>query len=282
MASPFEQTKTFRLWENPGMAIGCVVVLAILLTAVFAPLLVTHDPFRNDLSLILEPPGKGHLLGTDQYGRDIFSRIIWGTRESMKIGWASILIGGVLGVFLGLLSGYLGGLTDDLIMRGVNLLLSFPVIIVAIIVVGVVGSGSGGVIAALAIGLTPIFARVVRGQTLSLKQNTYVEAAKALGAGNLRILVYHILLNISGPIIVLVTLYLPLAILAESSLSFLGIGVSPDTPTWGRIIADGRAYIQSAPWICLFPGLALTITSVFFNILGDKLRDELDPKLRVR
>jgi peptide/nickel transport system permease protein len=176
----------------------------------------------------------------------------------------------------------MGGIIDDLIMRLINLLLSFPVIIVAIMIVGIVGTGSLGVIVALGIGLTPIFARVVRGQVLSVKQNTYIDAARSLGASTLRIIVYHILINISGPIIVLVTLYLPIAILAESSLSFLGIGVSPDTPTWGRIIADGRAYIQSAPWICIFPGLALTITSICFNILGDGIRDEFDPKLKVR
>jgi peptide/nickel transport system permease protein len=274
--------KKMKFWDNPMITLGFIFVLIVLTVAVIAPLLVTHDPFQNNLTLLLEPPCQEHLMGTDQYGRDIYSRVIWGTRESMKIGLLSILIGASLGIFIGLISGYLGGVTDDLLVRAVNLLLSFPVIIVAIIIVGIVGSGSTGVIAALGIGITPIFARVVRGQVLSIKQNIYVEAAKALGAGNFRIIVYHILLNISGPIIVLVTLYLPLAILAESSLSFLGIGVSPDTPTWGRIIADGRAYIQSAPWICLFPGLALTVTSIFFNVLGDSLRDEFDPKLKVR
>lgn len=274
--------KKMKFWDNPMITLGFIFVLIVLIVAVIAPLLVTHDPFQNNLTLLLEPPCQEHLMGTDQYGRDIYSRVIWGTRESMKIGLLSILIGASLGIFIGLISGYLGGVTDDLLVRAVNLLLSFPVIIVAIIIVGIVGSGSTGVIAALGIGITPIFARVVRGQVLSIKQNIYVEAAKALGAGNFRIIVYHILLNISGPIIVLVTLYLPLAILAESSLSFLGIGVSPDTPTWGRIIADGRAYIQSAPWICLFPGLVLTVTSIFFNVLGDSLRDEFDPKLKVR
>lgn len=257
-------------------------VIFVLIIAIFAPFIVTHDPFQNNLERLLESPTREYIMGTDQYGRDIFSRVIWGTRESLKIGLLSIFIGGCCGIFLGLLSGYVGGLMDDLSMRVINLLLSFPVIIVAIIIVGVVGTGSTGVIIALGIGITPIFARVVRGQVLSIKQNTYVEAARALGAGNMRIILNHILINISGPIIVLVTLYLPLAILAESSLSFLGIGVSPDVPTWGRIIADGRAYIQSSPWVCLFPGLALTITSISFNILGDGLRDEFDPKLRVR
>ena len=274
--------KKIKIWRNPMISVSLGFVIFVLIVAIFAPFVVIHDPFQNNLDLLLVSPNKEYIMGTDQYGRDIFSRVIWGTRESLKIGLLSILIGASCGIFLGLISGYVGGLADDLLTRMVNLLLSFPVIIVAIIVVGIVGAGSTGVIVALGIGITPIFARIVRGQVLTIKQNTYVEAARALGAGNMRIIIFHILINISGPIIVLVTIYLPLAILAESSLSFLGIGVSPDTPTWGRIIADGRAYIQSAPWICLFPGLALIITSISFNVLGDGLRDELDPKLRVR
>lgn len=271
-----------KMWRNPMVSVGLTCVAIVILVALFAGTLVTQDPFKNNLDKMLMPPSKGHFLGTDQYGRDSLSRVIWGTRESLKIGLLSISVGAFFGIFFGLLSGYKGGITDDIIMRLVNLLLSFPVIIIAIIVVGIVGTGSLGVIVALGIAITPIFARVVRGQVLSIKQNTYIDAARALGASTLRIIVNHILINISGPIIVLVTLYLPLAILAESSLSFLGIGVSPDTPTWGRIIADGRAYIQSAPWISLFPGLVLTITSICFNILGDGIRDEFDPKLKLR
>lgn len=276
------KTIQLKMWRNPMVSVGLTCVAIVILVALFAGTLVTQDPFKNNLDKMLMPPSKGHFLGTDQYGRDSLSRVIWGTRESLKIGLLSISVGAFFGIFFGLLSGYKGGITDDIIMRLVNLLLSFPVIIIAIIVVGIVGTGSLGVIVALGIAITPIFARVVRGQVLSIKQNTYVDAARALGASTLRIIIHHILINISGPIIVLVTLYLPLAILAESSLSFLGIGVSPDTPTWGRIIADGRAYIQSAPWVSLFPGLALTITSICFNILGDGIRDEFDPKLKLR
>ncbi|MBI4278219.1 MAG: ABC transporter permease [Armatimonadetes bacterium] len=270
-----------RLRRSRLAAGGLVVVTLVVLTALFAPWLSPFDPFKHDTTRLLEPPARPRIFGTDQYGRDVFSRVVWGSRFSLQVGASALVLGGVFGILIGLVSGYFGRAVDHILSRVIDTTMSFPSIIVAIAIVGVLRGGTQSIIIALGFAIMPRFARVVRSQVLTLKVRDYVDAARAVGAGHLRILARHLLPNSLSPIIVLATLYLPYAILVESSLSFLGIGVSPDTPTWGRIIADGREYLQVAPWVSTLPGIAITLTSIGFNLLGDGLRDILDPRLRV-
>lgn len=269
-----------RLRKNPSVAVGTFLLVFVVLSAVFTSQIATHDPIRNNLSDQFRPPSAGFLMGTDQYGRDVFSRVVWGARTSLLIGVATIGLGGTIGTALGLFAGYSKGVVHELLGRAIDVLMSFPTVLVALVIVGVAGGSNTSVVVAIAIGLVPRFARVVRGQVLQLRTNEYIIAAQAMGAGTPRILFLHILRNAIGPILVLATLYLPYAILVEATLTFLGVGVSPEQPTWGRIIADGRSYLQIAWWISVFPGFAIMLTVMGFNLLGDGLRDVLDPKLR--
>lgn len=269
-----------RLIRHRLAMIGLVVVVVCVLVTVFSNPLTPRNPVAHDLAQQLASPTASAPLGTDQYGRDVLSRVVWGTRNSMSVAVLSLSIGTVVGVSLGLVGGYYGGLIDAIVVRLIDALMSFPLILLAIFAVSILGFGTANVIIALGVSLSPRFARIVRSQVLSLLTRDFVEAARALGAGPLRIMLRHILVNTLGPIIVMVTLYLPYAILVESSLSFLGIGVSPDTPTWGRIIADGSSYLEIAPWISIAPGVAIALTAMGFNLLGDGLRDVLDPRLR--
>jgi len=281
-ATPVRQRATLivRVLRHRSALVGLVIVLASVGAAVLAPLLATHNPFAHNLERQLAAPAPAGLLGTDHFGRDVFSRVIWGSRNSLFVALLSLSIGASAGIVLGLVSGYFGGLTDAVIVRLVDALMSFPLVLLAIFAVSILGFGTANVVVALGISLSPRFARVVRSQVLTLMARDFVEAARALGAGHVRIMLRHILINALSPIIVMITLYLPYTILVESSLSFLGIGVSPDTPTWGRIIADGAQYLEIAPWISVSPGLAIALTVMGFNLLGDGLRDVLDPKLR--
>jgi ABC-type dipeptide/oligopeptide/nickel transport system permease subunit len=269
-----------RVLRHRSALVGLVVVVASVGVAMLAPGLATHDPFAHNLERQLAGPGRTALLGTDHFGRDVYSRVVWGARNSLLVAVVSLFIGATAGVLLGLVGGYFGGLVDSTIVRLVDALMSFPLILLAIFAVSILGFGTANVVVALGISLSPRFARVVRSQVLALMARDFVEAARAVGAGHVRIMLRHVLVNALSPIIVMVTLYLPYTILVESSLSFLGIGVSPDTPTWGRIIADGAQYLQIAPWISVSPGLAIALTAMGFNLLGDGLRDVLDPKLR--
>jgi len=268
------------LLRRPPAVAGLVVTVLLVLVAVLAPWLAPRDPLSQDLVSRLQPPSAQHPLGTDNYGRDVLSRLIWGARLSLTVAVMAPALGLSIGTAMGLAAGYFRGWTDLLVMRLVDVLLSFPGILLALAIAAALGSGVGKVVLAIGIATVPQFARVARGSTLSAREAEYVEGARAAGAGHLRIVLRHILPNIAAPLIILTTLRMATAILYEASLSFLGIGVAPPTPTWGGVIADGRNLLRDAPWISMFGGLATMGAVLGFNLLGDGVRDALDPRLR--
>ena len=259
-------------------ALGGVVVVAVVLMAIFAPLLAPYDPLKQDLVGQLAAPNAAHVLGTDNVGRDVLARVIWGTRVSLIAGLASVAIGVVAGCLLGLGAGYWGGRLDDLIMRLMDAVLSFPALVLALALGAVLGAGLGGVLIALGVVYTPAFARLMRGQVLTIRTREYVQAARLLGAPDAWILRRHVLPNAATPIVVQASLSVGFAILAEASLSFLGLGVQPPEPSWGSMINAGRGYLQQAPWIVFGPGAALFVTVLGLNFVGDAVRDALDPR----
>lgn len=248
--------------------------------ALLAPILAPEGYDDQDLFSRLSPPSSQSLMGTDQLGRQISSRIFWGARISLQVGIVAITIGLSGGVILGLISGYYGGKIDRLVMGLMDVLLSFPGLLLALAVVAILGPGLYQVMIAVGITRIPQFARLVRGSTLSIKEKEYVEAQRALGSPDVRILLAHIVPNIVAPVIVYATLSLATALLASAGLSFLGLGAQPPIPDWGGMVSEGRAYLRSAWWIGVYPGAAIMITVLGFNLLGDGLRDALDPKLR--
>ncbi len=254
-------------------------LVLILLSAIFAPYLTTYDPIKRDVANRLSPPSADHWLGTDALGRDIYTRIIYGGRISLKVGFASVLLSLLLGVPLGLLSGYIGGRLDSIIMRLMDLILAFPGIIFAIWLVAMLGPGVNQVILANALFALPEFSRVIRGSVLSFKHEDYVMAGRALGANPYEVMARHILPNVIAPIIIISSLNLSGAILAGASLSFLGLGAPPPQPEWGAMLSDGRPYLRTAWWLAVFPGLMLTLVVLVSNIVGDGLRDALDPRI---
>ncbi len=259
--------------------LGAAVMLLAVLVALLAPLLAPYDPLKQDLGNALARPGRVHLLGTDNVGRDVLSRMIWGTRISLVAGFASVVMAAVAGSLLGLLAGYWGGRADGLVMRLMDAVLSFPPLVLALALGAVLGAGLTGVLIALGVVYTPTFARLMRGQVLTIKAREYVEAARALGAPGWRIAWRHVLPNAAAPIVVQASLSVAFAILAEASLSFLGLGVQPPAASWGSMINAGRGYLQHAPWIVFGPGAALFVTVVGLNFVGDAIRDGLDPRL---
>jgi peptide/nickel transport system permease protein len=260
---------------------GAAVLLLAVLGAVFAPVVSPHDPLKQDLDRALARPGRAHLLGTDNVGRDVLSRVIWGTRVSLVAGFGSVAIAMVAGGLLGLLAGYAGGRVDGLVMRLMDAVLSFPPLVLALALGAVLGAGLTGVVIALGVVYTPTFARLMRGQVLTIIAREYVDAARALGAPGWRIAWAHVLPNATAPIVVQASLSVAFAILAEASLSFLGLGIQPPAASWGSMINAGRGYLQQAPWIVFGPGAALFVTVVGLNFVGDAVRDALDPRLRV-
>ena len=275
------RSKLWRTFKNNKTAVaGAVMALIVLLTAVCAFVIAPYDPLEQDVFHRLTPPERSHLLGTDEYGRDVLSRVIWGTQISLTVGFFSVLLGMVLGTTMGVTAGYSGGLTDSIIMRIVDVLLSFPTLITGILIAAILGSGLFKLIITIGIVFAPRFARMAYGPTLAVKEMEYVSSAKVIGAGSFRIITRHILPNIFGEIMVAGTLWMGTAIMAEASLSFLGLGVSPPTPTWGNMIKGGIDVLASAPWLSLFPGASILITVLAFNMIGDGLRDIADPKLR--
>ena len=258
--------------------LGGAVVLAAILMAVFAPLVSPYDPLQQDLANLLAPPGGAHLLGTDNVGRDILARVIYGTRVSLIAGVVSVAMALVAGSLLGLVAGFAGGRVDGLIMRLIDAILSFPALVLALALGAVLGAGLGGVLIALGVVYTPTFARLMRGQVLTIKAREYVEAARVIGAPSWRIVQRHVLPNAATPIVVQASLSVAFAILAEASLSFLGLGIQPPEPSWGSMINAGRGYLQQAPWIVFGPGAALFITVLGLTSLGDAIRDALDPR----
>ena len=257
--------------------IAISVILIFILSALFAPWLAPYDP--NEMTLdMMSAPSKMHLLGTDDLGRDLLSRIIWGTQISLFVGVSTVFISLVLGVILGVVAGYYGGWADMIIMRYIDLQWAFPNFIIAVYLVAVFGTGLLNVIVAISLAFLDDFARVARSMVLTLKEQQFVEAARTNGSSNMRIMCKHILPNAAAPLIVQATVCVSYAILGEASLSFLGLGVSANTPTWGLILADGRSFISQAWWLGVYPGLAIMLIVLSINFLGDSLRDTLDVK----
>jgi peptide/nickel transport system permease protein len=273
-----------RMWlafvRNRTALIGAVIALLIVLMAIFAPLLSPHEPLAQDPMNRLEPSSVEHLLGTDDFGRDVLSRIIYGSRVSLVIGTASVLLGLAMGTFFGMLAGYLRGRIETLVMRGIDVMMCFPDLILAIAVTAALGSNLFNLILTIGIVMTPRFARIAHGAILSIKESEYVVAAQAIGATTPRIMARHILPNIFGELLVAATLWVGVAIRLEANLAFIGLGVQPPTPTWGNMIRQGVDVLINAPGISVYSGLAILITILSFNMLGDGLRDITDPKLR--
>ncbi|MEA3356634.1 MAG: ABC transporter permease [Candidatus Bipolaricaulota bacterium] len=277
-----KMSETKRLWktfiQNRTAFVGAVIALIVVLIAIFAPFIAPYDPLIQDVYNRLLSPQGGHLLGTDNFGRDILSRIIYGARVSLLVGISSVLIGMVIGTSLGVIAGIKGGKLENLIMRGVDVLMSFPNLIMGLMVMAVLGSGMGKLIIAIGIIMAPRFARIAHGPTLAIKEQDYITAARALGFGDLRVIFRHALPNILGEVLVMGTLWTATAIRIEANLSFIGLGVPPPTPTWGGIIREGMDYLSNASWISLFSGAAILITVLSFNMLGDGIRDIIDPR----
>ena len=259
---------------------GAAVMLLALTVALLAPVVAPYNPLKQNLNNTLARPDRTHLLGTDNVGRDVFSRMVFGTRVSLVAGFGSVVIAVLVGGLLGLLAGYAGGRVDNLVMRVMDAVLSFPPLVLALALGAVLGAGLTGVVIALGVVYTPTFARLMRGQVLSITAREYVDAARALGAPGWRIAWSHVLPNATAPIVVQASLSVAFAILAEASLSFLGLGIQPPAASWGSMINAGRGYLQQAPWIVFGPGAALFITVVGLNFVGDAIRDALDPRLR--
>lgn len=277
--SPFTLMR-MSLGRNVRMCAGAAIFVAVLLVALLAPLIATQDPISNNLVHRLRPPSAASLFGTDEFGRDVFSRIIWGTRVSLLVGVIVVAVAVLGGATVGLLAGYLGGRIDTLVMRVVDVMLAFPALLLALAVMAALGSNLVNVMIAIAVAFLPRFARLQRSVVLAVRERDFVLAAEALGASRLRILTRYVLPNCIPPVIVMATVSAADAILVESSLSFLGLGVQPPAPTWGAVISDGRSFLQNAPWISGVAGAAIMVTVLGLNLMGDGLRDLLDPTLR--
>jgi peptide/nickel transport system permease protein len=276
-----------RLVRRRTALFGMLVVAVVGLTAVLAPVVSPFDPLAQDIGQRLREPGwqdrdgRVHPLGTDHLGRDILARIIYGSRIALLVGLAAVAISGLLGMVIGLIAGYFGGRVDDFFMRLADVQLAFPFILLAIAVIGVLGPSLGNIIIVIGVSSWVVYARVVRSEVLSIREREFVQAAIALGSRDGRVLARHVLPNTFTPWLVVATLDMARVIVIESALSFLGLGVQPPTPTWGGMLADGRVYLSTAWWLATFPGLAILITVLGINLLGDGLRDTLDPRLKV-
>jgi peptide/nickel transport system permease protein len=268
------------LSRNASAVAGCLIIAAMIFLAVFASLLSSYDPIRISLAERLRPPSAVHLFGTDELGRDILSRIMHGARISLRIGALVVLIAGGLGALTGAISGYVGQRVDNLIMRVMDVILSFPPLVLALALAAALGPDLNNAILAVAFVMIPKFARLVRGEALAVKERQFIAAARAAGAKRLWIILHHILPNCLASVIVLATLVLGEAILIAASLSFIGLGAQPPTPEWGAMVSVGRKYLMDQWWYATFPGLFILVTVIGFNILGDALRDILDPRIR--
>ena len=276
-----------KLWRfirhKPLGAIGGLIILVFCLVAVFAPLIAPFDPIKIDSTRLLLAPNTQNLMGTDEFGRDIFSRLVYGARISLLVGLMAVVLGTTTGAILGLISGFFGGKLDAIIQRIMDTLMAFPMLVLALAMVAALGSSIQNVIIALAVVIMPNASRVIRSTTLSVRERPFVEAAYSLGFSKWRILFRHVLPNCIAPYIILATAALGSAILSEASLSFLGLGTPPPEPSWGAMLSGKtQRYMTEAPWLAIFPGLAITLVVFGFNFLGDALRDILDPKLRSR
>jgi peptide/nickel transport system permease protein len=271
-----------RLLRNPLAVAGGIVILLLFAVAAFPFLFTSHDPNRIDILAVLEPPSREHPLGTDDLGRDVLARMVYGARVSMKVGFVAVGIATAIGLVVGLLGGFYGGVTDSVLMRFVDIMLCFPSFFLILAVIAFLGPSIITIMVVIGVTSWMGVARLVRAETLSLKERDFVAAARAQGAGDLRIIFRHILPNALAPVLVSATLGVAGAILVESSLSFLGIGVQPPTPSWGNILTAGKNYIEFAWWLSVFPGLAILITVLGYNLLGEGIQEAVDPRLKGR
>jgi peptide/nickel transport system permease protein len=283
---PPQRSRLAVLWQfcrqNPLGAAGGFVVALMLVMAVFADLVTIHDPTRNNFGAMLEPPGADYWLGTDQYGRDLYARIIYGARTALLVGFVSAFVGATIGLVLGVASAYFGGRFDLWFQRVMDVLMAFPLIILALAVVSIFGTGTGNVILAITIPFIPRCARVVRSSALAVREMPYIDAARACGFGHARIVLRHMVPNVMAPYLIMITAFVGQAILIEASLSFLGLGVQEPVPAWGLMLRGGaQEYAESAPWVAIFPGIAISLAVFGFNLFGDSLRDWLDPKMKI-
>jgi len=269
-----------RLFRNKAAVFGLIIIALMFLCALFAPMLATYDFAKQDLPSMLQPPSKAHIFGTDEFGRDIYSRIVYGSRVSLEVGFLAVGISLLAGLVLGSVAGYYGRTLDSVICALIDIALAFPMTLLAIAIIAILGPGLFNVCLAIALSSWGSFARIVRGQFLSLKNQEFVEAAKILGYSDVRIIFRHILPNSLAPLVVLTTLEVPKAIIVEATLSFLGLGIQPPLPSWGSIMSSGRSFLFDAPWITVFPGVMIILVVMGFNLFGDALRDTLDPRLR--
>ena len=270
--------KAFR--RNRPALVGLTILVLLILVSLLAPFLTPYDPDQQALSEALRGPSASHPFGTDHLGRDILSRVILGASVSLKVGFLSVGLALVVGTLIGLLAGFYGGWGDDVLMRIMDMLFAFPAVLLAIAILAIRGPGTSNTIIAIAIVYVPIFARVTRASVLGVREEVYVRASRSVGASDLRLLTRHVLPNAAPPIIVQTSISLAFAVLAEAALSFLGLGTQPPNPSWGLMLAEGRGYIDLAWWLAFFPGMAIVVTVLCFNLLGDGLRDVLDPRQR--
>lgn len=266
--------------NHPIGFLGGIIVMLVIFTAIFAPLIATHDPAAQKSKRLL-PPSAEHWMGTDELGRDVYSRIIYASRTSLYVGVLSVALAVVLGVTIGVAAGYIGGTFDNIVMRFVDILFAFPALVLAIVITGLLGPSLTNAMIAIGVVFSPRFARVARGSVLSVKNEVYLEAARVIGGKQWHIVRLYVLPNILAPLIVLATLTLSLGILAEAGLSFLGLGTQPPDPAWGLMLSQGRKFMELSPGLAIFPGLAIMVTVLAFNFLGDGLRDALDPRLKL-
>jgi peptide/nickel transport system permease protein len=279
----------FRFWSEfirrrPLGAFGLFLMIVMILSAIFADRIAPYDPTALSFKHLLLPPSADHLMGTDNFGRDVFSRLVFGSRTALLLGFSASIVGCTLGLALGIIGAYVGGLTDQLIQRLMDVLISFPLIVIAIAVVAALGTGEdkiGNVIAAITVPIIPRVARVVRSSALSVVQMPYIEATRSVGSGAVRIMFRHVAPNVFAPYLIMMTAFLGQAILLEASLSFLGLGVFEPTPSWGLMLRGaGMQFLERAPWLAIAPGIAISLAVFGFNLFGDSLRDALDPRLR--
>jgi peptide/nickel transport system permease protein len=276
-----QQQRAIRTFvKNRPAVLGLILIVLLALIAIFAPFIAPHDPLDQSVRDRLAPPSWDYPLGRDDKGRDILSRVIFGTRIALLVGVFSVILGGVLGTVIGVAAGYFGGKVETVLMRITDILLAFPDLITGLLVLAVLGPGLEKMILAIGLTIAPRFARIAYGPTLAIKEKEFIDAARALGANSSRLLRLHVLPNISGDLLVFASLWTASAIRLEASLSFVGLGVQPPTPTWGQMIREGTLYLADRPLYSLGPGLALLITVLAFNLIGDGFRDVLDPKAR--
>jgi len=292
VATAAEATERSRSWRagiirfcrrQPLGTVGLVLVLVMAVAGLLAEWIAPYSPTSNDFAAMTEPPSWAHLMGTDQFGRDLFSRIVFGARTALFVGFSCALLGGITGLVLGVASAYFGGRLDLLLQRVFDVVMAFPLIILALAVIAIFGGGVHNVIVAITIPLIPRCARVVRSSALAIREMPYIDAARACGFGHTRIILRHMVPNVMAPFLIMLTAFVGQAILAEASLSYLGLGVQEPTPAWGLMLQGGaEEFASTAPWIAVFPGLAIALSVFGFSLFGDALRDVLDPRLRDR